>query len=142
MDPELRRAMRNAASLVARLRPGEKISQEDLVDALRAPLPDVVEDEATLRHSYRHYVINGGIDNADAVVTYEEAAELAKSTVDALRSAAYRGQLVKLGTINVEGDGRERQGITLRSLAEFKRWPLEKFESAAAQVAKWREEGK
>ena len=142
MDQELRRAMRNAVVLAESLRGRSTISPQEVIDALRAPLPDVEENEATLRHSYRHYVLSGGIDNADAVVTYEEAAELAESTVDALRSAAYRGQLVKLGTINVEGDGRARQGITLRSLAEFKRWPLEKFESAAAQVAKWREEGK
>ena len=142
MDQELRRAMRNAVVLAESLRGRSTISPQEVIDALRAPLPDVEENEATLRHSYRHYVLSGGIDNADAVVTYEEAAELAESTVDALRSAAYRGQLVKLGTMNVEGDGRERQGITLRSLAEFKRWPLEKFESAAAQVAKWREEGK
>ena len=139
MDPELRRAMRNAASLVARLRPGETISREELIDALRAPLTDVEESPATLRHYYRHHILSAGLKNADAVVTYEEAAKLSGSTIDGLRSAAYRGQLVKLGTMNVEGDGRDRIGITLSSLAAFKRWPFQKFQEAAAEVARWRE---
>ena len=136
MDPALRRAMRNAARLAARLKSGEETTPKEAIDILRAP--DFPEDEATVRHSYRHYVIRGGIENANAVITYTEAAHLADTTVDALRSAAYRGKLIMLGTLNVEGDGRRRRGITLRSLAEFKRWPLARFEEAARQVAKWR----
>lgn len=139
MDREKRRMMLNEVRLVTELKPGEKISREDLIDGLRLPIPDYEESEPTLRHSYRHYVLRGDIVNADSVITYEEAARLADSTVDALRAAAYRGQLVKLGTMNVEGDGRHRRGITLRSLSEYKRWPLEKFQKAARQVAKWRE---
>ena len=139
MNKELRLAMLNAVKLVTRLEPRENISREDLIDALRQPLPDVDENEATLRHAYRHYILRGGIDNADAVITYEEAARFSGSTVDALRAAAYRGQLVKLGTMNVESDGRHRRGITLRSLAEFKGWTFTKFETAAREVAKWRE---
>ena len=139
MNQETRRAMLNAVKLISRLKSGEKISREDLIDALSKPLPDVDEDDATLRHAYRHYVLRRGIDNAEAVITYEEAARLSSSTVDALRSAAYRDQLVKLGTMNVESDGRKRCGITLRSLAEFKHWPLKKFQEASRQVAKWRE---
>ena len=76
MNKELRRAMLNAVKLVTRLEPREKFSREDLIDALRQPLPDVDENEATLRHAYRHYILRGGIDNADAVITYEEAAKI------------------------------------------------------------------
>ena len=139
MNPELRRAMRNATKLVAMLEPGGTITRERVIDVLREP--DFPESEGTVRHGYRHYVIRGGITNADAVITYQEAGQLSGSTIDSLRSAAYRGQLVKLGTINVEGSGRERRGITLRSLAEFKRWTHGEFEAAALQVAKWREAG-
>ena len=138
MDREKRRAMLNAVRLVLSLEPGETITREGAIDMLRKPLPDVEENEATLRQAYRHYVLQGGIQNANAVITYEEAAKLANTTVDALRAAAYRGQLVKLGTMNVESDGRMRRGITLVSLAGFKGWPLEKLQEAARQVAEWR----
>ena len=120
MNPELRRAMRNATRLVAMLKPGEKISREQAIDVLRAP--DFPEPEPTVRHGYKHYVMRGGIQNADAIITYREAAELASTSVDALRSAAYRGDLVTLQSRTSRPGVRERTGITLRSLAEFKRW--------------------
>ena len=138
MEAETRQMMFNSVKLVTSLKPGETITREDLIDALREPLPDDVQSEATLRHAFRHYILRGGIKNADAIVTYEEAAKLAKSTVDALRAAAYRGKLIKLGIMTVQWDGRHRRGITLRSLAEYKRWSLAKFEAAAHQVEKWR----
>ena len=139
MDKLTRRAIWNAVSLVEKLKPGEVISREDLVDALRRPLPPDVRgpSDAVLRHAYQVRIIRSGIEGAEReIVTYSEAAELAEVSEESLRQAAARSRLTKLG---VWQHGRERRGITLQSLAEFKRWPLERFQEAAAQVARWRE---
>ena len=133
MDKLTRRALHNAAALVARLEPGESISREDLIDALRQPdLPDDQRpSDAIIHHAYRHYVLRGGIENAETVLTYEEAAELAGISVAAVRQAAYRGRLVKLGTYRYD---RERSGVTLRSLAEWRRWTHSELKAAARRV--------
>lgn len=133
MDNLTRRALWNATSVIEKLEPGEQIKREDLIDALRRPLPaDGVPPDATIHHGYRHHVLRGGIRNAEAVVTYEQAANLAGTTVEAVRQAAYRGSLVKLATYF---HGRERSGVTLRSLAEWRNWTHEQFTAAAGRVA-------
>ena len=139
MDDEKRQMMLNQVRLATKLKPKEKISREDLIDILAQPLPDVDESEATLRHAYRHLILNRGLDNANAVVSYEEAAKLSGTTVDALRAAASRGKLVLLGAVDEFSDRRKRTGMTLRSLAEYKKWNLKELEAAARKVAKWRE---
>lgn len=136
MDRLTRQALWNAACVVAGLKPGDAISLEDLIDGLRRPLPDTPPSDAEIYHAHRFHVLHGGIKNAETVVTYEEAANLAETTGAAIRQAASRGRVVKLG---VFWNGRERSGITLRSLSEWRRWPLDKFNEAARQVAKWRE---
>ena len=131
MDDLTRRALWNAASLAAGLEPDQSIDRTAVIDALRRPLPDVFPSDAEIFHAYRYYILRGGIPNAEAVVTYGQAAELAETTVEAVRQAAYRGQLVKLGTYF---NGRERSGVTLRSLAEWRQWTLAEFNAAARRV--------
>ena len=131
MDPVKRRALRNAASVIESLKPGEMIGREELIDRLRAA--DFPENGSTVLHRYRYHVLRGGIANAEAVVTYPEAADLAEITIEAVRQAAYRGSLTKLGVYDREG--RERSGVTLRSLAEWRGWSQEQFEAAALQVS-------
>ena len=59
------------------------------------------------------------------------AAKLAGTTVEAVRQAAYRGDLVKL---TVLWNGRQRTGVTLASLAAWRRWPHTRFEEAGREV--------
>ena len=65
------------------------------------------------------------------MVTYRQAAELAETTVAAIRQAAYRKDLIRL---TVYRNGREWSGVTLRSLADWRKWSHERFEAAAARV--------
>ena len=128
----------NAASAIASLKPGESISREDLIDALRRPLPDpdLRPSEAIIRQSYRYYVLRAALDGADMVVTYPEAARLTGKTETAIRQAAYRGHpLVRLSTRFM---GRERKGVTLLSLAAWMRWPYHVFAAATMKVPGWR----
>ena len=60
-----------------------------------------------------------------------EAAALANTTVAAIRQAAYRQDLTRL---TVYRHGREWSGVTLRSLADWRKWSHERFEEAAASV--------
>ncbi|MDE0335626.1 MAG: hypothetical protein OXI64_11750 [Defluviicoccus sp.] len=131
MDKLTKRALWNAVSVVEKLEPGQSISREDLVDALRRPLPDITPGDAVIHHAYRHHILRAGVRNAEDVVTYEQAAALAGTTVEAIRQAAYRGRLVKLG---VYRHGREWSGVTLRSIAEWRRWTDAEFKAAAAKV--------
>ncbi len=133
MDNLTRRALWNAACVAAELGPGESIDHDDLIDALRRPLlePDSMPSDADIHHAYRFHVLRGGIKNAEDVATYEQAAELAGTTLPAVCQAAYRGQLEKRTTYWL---GRERSGVTLRSLAEWRRWSLEQFEAAANRL--------
>ena len=131
MDKLTRRALWNAVSVVESLKDGESITREALVDALRRPLPDITPSEAEIRHAYRHYIIRAGVQNADDVVTYAQAAEFAGTTVEAIRQAAYRGRLAKLGVYRY---GREWSGVTLRSLAEWRGWSAAQLKAAARQI--------
>ena len=132
MDNLTRRALWNVVSAVERLKDGESITREELVDALRQPRdPDDAPSDAVLRHAYRHHILRAGVKNADDVVTYELAAELAGKKVEAIRQAAYRRRLVRLVAYR---DGRERTGVTLRSLAEWSGWSGDEMKAAARKV--------
>ena len=135
LNPLERQALRNAAALVASLDPGKTISREQLIEGLRRPVPpaDECESDAAIRHAYRHLVINAGVENAERVVTYAEAGALTGKSVEAIRQAAYRGALVKL---TEHRDGRERAGVTLRSLADWLRWTPAQFEEGALLARK------
>ena len=131
MDRRTKRALWNAAQTIASLKRGESITREELIERLRRPLPESTPSEAVVRNGYRHYVICGGIRNAARVVPYGLAAHLARTTVEAVRQAAYRGDLVKL---TVLWNGRERVGVTLESLAAWRRWPQKRFEDAVREM--------
>ena len=131
MDKQTKRALWNAAQMIASLKRSESITREELIERLRSPLPEPTPSEAVIRHAYRHYVIYGGIRNASRVVPYGLAAQLAGTTVEAVRQAAYRGDLVKL---TVLWNGRQRTGVTLASLAAWRRWPHTRFEEAGREV--------
>ena len=131
MDKLTKRALWNAVSLVEGLEDGGTITKEAIVDALRRPLPDITPDDTQIFHAYRHLILRAGVKNADKVATYEEAAELAGTTVAAIRQLAYRGKLVKLGTYV---NGRERRGVTLRSLGEWCGWSPDELKDAAAKL--------
>lgn len=130
LRPLERRALRNAARLVASLSPGEAISREEIIEELRQALPpeDERESDAVIRHAYRHYIINADVDNAEMIVTYAEAAALTGKSVEAIRQAAYRGAVIKLTEYR---DGRERSGVVLRSLADWCNWDPKYFEKSA-----------
>ena len=134
MDRLTRRALHNAAALVASLEPGEAISREDLIDALRQPdLPDDLRpSDAVIHHAYRHYVLRGGIGHAATIVDYSLAAELSGTSVEAVRQAAYRGRLEKQSVYRY---GRERAGVTLQSLAGWQRWSPQQSEEFARRIA-------
>ena len=131
MDRLARQALHNISRLVASLGPNETIDRETLIERLRAPLPDVPESEATLRHAYRHYVLKGGVRNAQLVVTYAEAAELADKSVEAVRQAAHRGRLLTTTEYIL---GRERKGVYLDSLRDWLGWSHDDFEEAVRQA--------
>ncbi len=138
MDKQTKRALWNAAQAIASLRPNESVTREELIESLRRPLPEATPSEAVIRHAYRHYVIFGGIRNAEEVVPYGLAAILAGSTIEAVRQAAYRGDLVKL---TVFWHGKTRTGVTLASLRDWRRWSHERFLAASRQVAERALEG-
>ena len=131
MDKLTRQALWNAAALVAGLEPGQSITREELIEALRRPLPDDVPSDPHIYHAHRFHVLKAGIKHAATVVTYEQAAELADTTVEAVRQAAYRGRLDK---ISVYRHGRERVGVTLQSLADWQRWSPDQIEEVARRV--------
>lgn len=132
MDTQTKRVLYNLVVLVQSLRREQNITREQMIDRLRRRVPaDDLPSEAQLRHAYRHLILNAGIKNADQVVTHREAAALANTTVSAIRQAAYRKDLTRL---TVYRHGREWSGVTLRSLAAWRKWPRERFETAAASV--------
>ena len=133
MDYLKLQALRNAFRVVERLKRGETISREALIDALREPLPPApgLESEAVILHAYRYYVINRGVKSANQVVTYEEAAVLSGKSVEAIRQAAYRGTLVKMTEYR---DGRTRAGVVAKSLSDWCGWTSQKFEDAMSKV--------
>ena len=138
MDPLKRQALYNAFKLVASLNPREKIVREELIDALRRPVPPAAEREsdAVIRHAYRHYIINADVDNAERIVSYFEASVLTNKSVEALRAAAYRGTLAKVTEFR---DGRDRVGVTLRSLADWCNWDQRYFEESGRLLDSIRE---
>lgn len=131
MDRRTKCALWNAAQTIASLKRGESITREELIERLSRPLPESTPSEAAIRNKYRHYVIYGRTRNAARVVPYGLAAQLAHTTVEAVRQAAYRGDLVKL---TVLWNGRERVGVTLGSLGAWRRWPEKRFEDAVREV--------
>ena len=144
-----RQAMWNSATLVAKLKPGESITREDLIDALRRPLPvlgiydrpsddrpsDDMPSDREIFHAFQYYVIQDGIKNTEELLTYKEAARISETSADALRQAARRGRLIRQYFYRY---GYKRAGIPLKSLAEYKGWDHDQFQAAAEQVAKWR----
>lgn len=137
MDNMTRQAYRNAATVVASLKEGESITREELVDQLRAPLPsiDARSTDASILHAYRHYILNAGVSQPYDVVTYEEAADLAGKSVQAIRQAAFRGVLMK--TTQFWG-GRNRTGVYLNSLADWCRWSGAEFRAAERELGEMR----
>ncbi len=132
MDTQTKRTLYNLVVLVGSLRPDQDITRAEIIDRLRRRVPvDHLPSEAELRHAYRHLVLNAGIDNAQQVLTYRQAARLADTTAAAIRQAAYRKDLVSLSVFRA---GREWSGVTLRSLADWRKWSLERFQEAAAAV--------
>lgn len=124
MDRETKLALLNAAITIATLKPGEMLSKEQLIDRLRRPLRSLPPSNV-IRHAYRYYVVNGGIADTEQVVSYEVAADLADTSVQAVRVAAHRGLVTKL---TVYG---KRPGVTLRSLADWRGWSHEQLKQAA-----------
>ena len=132
MDTQTKRVLYNLVVLVESLKPEHQITRNELIERLRRQVPiDNLPSEAVLRHACRHLILNAGIKNAEQVLTYRQAAELAETTVAAIRQAAYRKDLIRL---TVFRSGREWSGVTLRSLADWRKWPPERFEAAAAGV--------
>ncbi|MDE2804047.1 MAG: hypothetical protein OXN18_02765 [Gemmatimonadota bacterium] len=132
MNNQTKRLFYNVVTLIESLEPDERITRKALIEHLRRRVPvDIVPSEPVLRHAYRHLVLNSGIKNAGQAVTYRQAAALAKTTVSAIRQAAYRGDVIKL---TVYRYGREWSGVTLRSLAEWRGWSQERFKAAARRV--------
>ena len=133
MDSLKRQALMNAFTVVEKLKPGQPITRENLIEALRKPLPAVREcpSDAVILHAYRHYVINAGVCNVHRIVTYEEAATLANKSVEAIRQAAYRGTLMKSTEYR---DGRERVGVFLNSLEKWCGWTSQEYQEADRQL--------
>lgn len=135
MDTQTKRAIYNLVILVESLKSEQTITRQELIDRLRRRVPaDNLPSEAELRHAYRHLILNAGIKNAQQVVTYRQAAKLADTTVAAIRQAVYRKNLTRL---TVYRHGREWSGVTLRSLAAWRNWSLERFEAAARAVKEY-----
>lgn len=138
MREDHRQALWNAAMLVASLNRGEPITREEIIEELRRPLPpaDQRETDAGIRHAYRHYITNAGVENAMRIVTYVEAAALTGKSVQAIRQAKYRGAV--LGTTEYR-DGWERTGVYLRSLADWCNWTPQYFEESTRLLDAMRE---
>lgn len=124
----------NLVYVIERLRPGESISREALVNALRdADDPALLglPDDAVWK-SVRRCITYAGIKNPDRLVNYPQAAALAGTTVGSIKQAVYRGSLLKL---SAHGDGgRLRSGVTLLSLAEWRRWSRERLLAAVRRL--------
>ena len=133
-----RQALRNAYHLVAELKEGQTITRNDIVQALRKPLPPAGEREsdAEIRHGYRHYIINAEVKRAMRVVTYAEAAALSGKSTQAIRQAAYRGAILRTTEYR---DGWERTGVYLRSLADWCQWTPQQFQKCGRRLDAMRE---
>lgn len=132
MDTQTKRVLYNVVALVESLKAGQSITREAMIDRLRRRVPaDDLPSEPVLRHAFRHLILHAGIRDAAQVVTYRQAAQLAGTTVAAIRQAAYRKDLTRL---TVYHHGRERSGVTLPSLAAWRKWTRERFEAVAASV--------
>ena len=132
MDNQTKRLSCNVVTLMKSLEPDKRTTRKALIEHLRRLVPEeIVPSEPVLRHAYRHLVLNNGIKNAEQVVTYRQAAELARTTVPAIRQAVDRKDITRL---TVYRYGREWSAVTLRSLAEWRRWSQERFEVAARMV--------
>ena len=126
MDKETRLALFNVSIFASKLKPGESVPSERFFEVM-ARRPDVLPSDAVIRHAYRHYVINRGVPQAERVVSYSDAGLLAGTTVAAIRQAAYRRRVTPLTEYL---NDRERRGVTLRSLGEWRGWTQEQFHTA------------
>ena len=131
MDNLSRLALWNVASVVAKLGPGQSISRDDLITALRTDR-DFLPSDAEIRHAFRHYVLNQGVRNAEQVVTVLEAAKLSGKTVAAIRQAQYRRRLVSL---TIYRNGLLRSGVTLISLSNWCKWDAATLEAAVQSLS-------
>ena len=128
-----RQVLYNAVRLATKMEPGESITREELIDAVRMPV--IASDIPTsLLSDFNHLFIERGVRFQESLVDYETAALLSGSTVGSLKVAASRGQLVKLG--RYDSQGRSKTVITLQSLADWKRWDTRKFEQSIAVLRK------
>ena len=126
MDKVTRLALLNIATLASELEPGATISSERFFEIM-ARTPDVLPSDAVIRHAYRHFVVNRGIPNAERIVSYRQAAELADTSIAAIRQAAYRRRVTPLTEYF---NGLERRGVTLRSLGKWRGWTQAKFQES------------
>lgn len=134
MEREAITILFNLVYTIERLRPGETISREALVNALRHsddPALMGLPDDAVWK-SVRRCITYAGIKNPDRVVNYRQAAALAETSVGSIKQAVYRGNLVKLRAYG--DDGRLRSGVTLLSLAEWRRWSRERLLAAVRRI--------
>lgn len=130
MDKETRLALLNISIFASELKPGESVPSERFFEVM-SKRPDILPSDAVIRHSYRHYVTNRGVPHAQRVVSYSDAAQLAGTTVAAIRQAAYRRRVTPLTEYL---DGIERRGVTLRSLAEWRGWTQEQLQKASRSL--------
>ncbi len=129
MSSETKRILYNLIVLIESLGPEHSITRKEAVERLRRPVP--IEDlpsEAVIRHACRFLILSAGVKNAEQVITYRQAAELADVTEDAIQQAVYRKDVISL---TVHRDRHEWSGVTLRSLAEWRKWSHERFVEAA-----------
>ena len=138
MDSLKRQALLNAARVVEKLEPGQSITREELIEALRSPLPvgSGCPPDAVIRHAYRLYIENAGVAQAYRIVSYEEAATLANKSVEAIRQAAYRGALMKSTEYR---NGRERTGVFLNSLEKWCKWTPQEYQAADSRLRSMRD---
>jgi len=138
VDKQTREVMTNIVRLFAKLKPGQTVTREELLDYFSKPLTHN-EDDAALKHAFRYYVKYRGLSYANEIVSYEEAAKLAGCTVDALRAASYRRSLqTTTEHMEIGGNRRKRTGCFLYHLAEYCNWSFTEFQAACDQVSEWR----
>ncbi|MCY4085516.1 MAG: hypothetical protein OXG37_01165 [Actinomycetia bacterium] len=139
MNNQTRQAMWNVAVLAGSLKPDESITREELIKALRSPLPDARQrpSDGEIQHTYHHFIVNGGVHDAEQLVSYSVAAALSGRSIQAIRQAAHRGILTKL---TVYRDGRQHTAIVLRTLADWCRWTQDYFENRARLADELRKE--
>ena len=134
MECRERQAIRNAYRVIERLEPGETISREDLIEALREPLPPpgIVEYDAAIFEGYRYFVERAAVNDAPVILTYREAARASGKSEAAIKQAVYRGTL-RATTLRKNGNP-VRSGVYFHAFANWCKWSTEQRQIAADEV--------